>query len=151
MLPRKPPVAQLLKNFPAFSRTRLLITVFTRALNWSLSWARTIHCISKEFVQVRHLVTVYFFCGEELLTPRPATKLEDHPLRAVRSMFAATVQIWRPSPPSATRRRPAPWWSGTHLTWLPICTSNVILTSRLQTSTDRPQRKNGLVPLWPQI
>jgi hypothetical protein len=38
----KPPVVQLLKNFPAFYGTRRFITVFTRALHWSLSWARSI-------------------------------------------------------------------------------------------------------------
>jgi hypothetical protein len=36
-LVEKPPVAQLLKNFTAFYGTRMFITVFTRALNWSLS------------------------------------------------------------------------------------------------------------------
>jgi hypothetical protein len=33
----KPPVAQLFKNFPAFYVTQSFITVFTRALYWSLS------------------------------------------------------------------------------------------------------------------
>jgi hypothetical protein len=33
----KPPVAQPLKNFPIFYGSRKLITVFTRALHWSLS------------------------------------------------------------------------------------------------------------------
>jgi hypothetical protein len=31
------PVVQLLKNFPAFYGMRRFITVFTRALHWSLS------------------------------------------------------------------------------------------------------------------
>jgi hypothetical protein len=38
----KPPVVQLLKKFPAFYGTRRFITVFTRNLYWSLSWARSI-------------------------------------------------------------------------------------------------------------
>jgi hypothetical protein len=46
------------------------------------------------------------FYGEELLAPRPTPKLEDHRLSAVRDclfiIFAATLHIWRPSPPSAT-------------------------------------------------
>jgi hypothetical protein len=42
----KLPVAQPLKNFPTFYGTRRFITVFTRALHWSLSWARSIHSIS---------------------------------------------------------------------------------------------------------
>jgi hypothetical protein len=37
----KLPIVQLLKNFPAFYGTRRFITVFTRALHWSLSSART--------------------------------------------------------------------------------------------------------------
>jgi hypothetical protein len=33
----KLPIVQLLKNFPAFYGTRRFITVFIRALHWSLS------------------------------------------------------------------------------------------------------------------
>jgi hypothetical protein len=51
----------------------------------------------------------------------PNSKLEDHPLSDVRnclfSIFAATLHIWRPSPPSTTWGRTMPWWQGTHLTW----------------------------------
>jgi hypothetical protein len=35
-------IVQLLKNFPTFYGTRRFITVFTRALHWSLYWARSI-------------------------------------------------------------------------------------------------------------
>jgi hypothetical protein len=38
----KPPIVQLLKNFPAFYGTQRFIAVFTRALHWFLSWARSI-------------------------------------------------------------------------------------------------------------
>jgi hypothetical protein len=41
----KLPLAQLLKNFPTFYGTWRFITVFTRALHWSLSWARSIQSI----------------------------------------------------------------------------------------------------------
>jgi hypothetical protein len=41
----KLPILQLLKNFPAFYETRKFITVFTRALQRSLSWARPIQSI----------------------------------------------------------------------------------------------------------
>jgi hypothetical protein len=40
----KPPVAQLLKNFPTFYGTRRFIPMFTRALH-CLSWARSIQSI----------------------------------------------------------------------------------------------------------
>jgi hypothetical protein len=42
---QKLPIVQLLKNFPTFYRTRRFITVFTRALHWSLSRARSIQSI----------------------------------------------------------------------------------------------------------
>jgi hypothetical protein len=35
--PERPPVAQLIKNFPAFYGTRRFITVFIRAIHQSLS------------------------------------------------------------------------------------------------------------------
>jgi hypothetical protein len=38
----KLPIVLLLKNFPEFYGTRRFITAFTRALHWSLSWARSI-------------------------------------------------------------------------------------------------------------
>jgi hypothetical protein len=41
----KLPIVQPLKNFLAFHGTRRFITAFTRALHWSLSWARSIHFI----------------------------------------------------------------------------------------------------------
>jgi hypothetical protein len=48
-------------------------------------------------------------------------ELEDHLLLAVRdclfNIFAAALQNWRASPPSATWGRAIPWWQGTHLTW----------------------------------
>jgi hypothetical protein len=36
-IPEKLPVAQPLKNFPTFYAIQRFITVFTRALHWSLS------------------------------------------------------------------------------------------------------------------
>jgi hypothetical protein len=123
----KEPVVQLLKNFPAFYGTRGFFPVFTRALHWSLSWARSIQSgrLSKESIKFRrplwHFVTRLFFYGEELLAPRPSTKLEDHLLSAVFdclfNIFAATLHIWRPSPLSATWGRAMPRWQVTHLTW----------------------------------
>jgi hypothetical protein len=50
----KLPIVQLLKNFPAFYGTRRFITVFTRALHRSLSWARWIQSIPS------HLSKIHF-------------------------------------------------------------------------------------------
>jgi hypothetical protein len=48
--------------------------------------------------------------------PTPTPDLEDHNLSAVRdhlsNILVATLQIWRPSPPPATRGRAMPWWQG---------------------------------------
>jgi hypothetical protein len=51
-------------------------------------------------VTVRNMLDFY---GGELLALRSTPKMEDHPLSAVRdclfNIFAATLRIWRPSPP----------------------------------------------------
>jgi hypothetical protein len=44
-LPKKLTIVQLLNKLPAFYGTRRFITVFTRALHWSLSWASPYHPI----------------------------------------------------------------------------------------------------------
>jgi hypothetical protein len=52
----KPPILQLLKNFPAFYGTRRFITVFTRALHWSRSWARSIQSIPSHPIPLRSIL-----------------------------------------------------------------------------------------------
>jgi hypothetical protein len=49
-------LVQLLKNFPAFYRTRKFITVFTRALHWSLSWARSTQSIPSHPSSLRSIL-----------------------------------------------------------------------------------------------
>jgi hypothetical protein len=51
-------IVQPLKNFPAFYKTRWFITVFTRALHWSLIWARSIQSI-KSYLSKIHLNIVH--------------------------------------------------------------------------------------------
>jgi hypothetical protein len=51
----KPPIVQPLKNFPAFYGTQRFITVFTRALHWSLFWARSIQSIPSHPVSLRSI------------------------------------------------------------------------------------------------
>jgi hypothetical protein len=51
-----PPIVELLKNFPAFYGTRRFITVFTRALHWSLSWARSIQSIPPHPTSLRSIL-----------------------------------------------------------------------------------------------
>jgi hypothetical protein len=51
----KPSVVQLLKNFPAFYGTRKFVTVFTRALHWSLSWTRSIQSTPSNLISQRSI------------------------------------------------------------------------------------------------
>jgi hypothetical protein len=50
---QKQPVVHLLKNLPKFYRTRNFITIFIRALHWSLSWARSIQSITRHPISLR--------------------------------------------------------------------------------------------------
>jgi hypothetical protein len=56
VLLEKPPVAQLFRNFPTFYGTTRFITVFTRALHWSLSWARSIPPIPSHRISPRSML-----------------------------------------------------------------------------------------------
>jgi hypothetical protein len=49
---------QPLKNFPAFYGTQKFITAFTRALYWSLSWARSIQSIPSHPISLRSFLTL---------------------------------------------------------------------------------------------
>jgi hypothetical protein len=49
-------IVQLLKNFPAFYGIRRFITVLTRALHWSLSWARSIQSIPSFPINLRSIL-----------------------------------------------------------------------------------------------
>jgi hypothetical protein len=121
---------QVLKNFQAFYGTQRYITVFTRALYWSLSWARSIQSVPshpaplRSIFQVRDFLWSYatslFFMVRSCVPHPQPPKLEHHPLSAVRdsfNIFVATLHIWRPSPPSVTWGRALPWWQETHVTW----------------------------------
>jgi hypothetical protein len=47
-----------LKNFPTFYGIRGFITVFTRALYWSLSWARSIQSITVHPISLRYILII---------------------------------------------------------------------------------------------
>jgi hypothetical protein len=64
----------------------------------------TLPCSQKVPQAISNILQQAGFYGEELLDPRPTTKLEDHSLSAVRNylsnIFAATLHTWRPFAPS---------------------------------------------------
>jgi hypothetical protein len=55
VLPEKPPVARLIKNFTTFYGNRRFITMFTRVRCWSLSWARWIQSITPHPISLRSI------------------------------------------------------------------------------------------------
>jgi hypothetical protein len=61
---------------------------------------------SPPLVRPGPMLLVILFLVREAVSPAPNTKLEDRPLSAVShclfNIFAATLHIWRPSPPSTT-------------------------------------------------
>jgi hypothetical protein len=63
-----------------------------------------------------------YFLREELLGLRPTPKLEAHLLSAVcdslLNVLAATLHIWRLSPPYAAWGHAMPLWQENHLTWI---------------------------------
>jgi hypothetical protein len=59
VLLEKLPIVQLLKNFPAFYGTRRFITMFTRALHWSLSWATSIQSIPSHPISLRSISILF--------------------------------------------------------------------------------------------
>jgi len=79
--------SQLVTKFYAFYGTRKFITTFTSARSLSYS--------SEAFVNGSFHDTYLY--NEDMLTPRPTPKLEEHPLSPVRhclfSIFAATLHI----------------------------------------------------------
>jgi hypothetical protein len=86
--------------------------------------------------------------GEELLSPRPNPKLEEHLLSSVCdclfNKFAAALHIWRPSPPSETRGRAMPWWQGQvwrHYGKYSWTLSLTWVKNRYDVSVCKPQRK----------
>jgi hypothetical protein len=54
----KPPILRSLKKFPAFYETQKFITVFTRALHWSLFWARSIQSTPSHRICLRSILIV---------------------------------------------------------------------------------------------
>jgi hypothetical protein len=50
---------QLLKNLPAFYGTLRFVTMFTRSLHWSLSWARSGQTILSHHISLRSILVFY--------------------------------------------------------------------------------------------
>jgi hypothetical protein len=62
----KPPVVQLLKNFPAFYGTRRFITVFARALHWYLNSVISIQFIPLHPASIRYILILFTYLRLDL-------------------------------------------------------------------------------------
>jgi hypothetical protein len=127
----KPPVTQLLKNFPPFYKTRRFITVFTRALHWSLSWTRSIQSIPHHPIYLRTILYQIpcTFCLAYVVYPRNPSQVQDPLWHFITTLFLrwgvvsptpnpeATLHTGGCVPQRATWVRFMPWWQGTQLTW----------------------------------
>jgi hypothetical protein len=86
----KLPVAQLLKDFPSFNRTRMFITVFTRVHYWSLPWMRSVHTAPS------HLSQIHFICFATVVSePTQHERLAFH-VPNLMSIFPVSVQVRSP-------------------------------------------------------
>jgi hypothetical protein len=56
--------------------------------------------------------------GRQVVSHEPNPQTREHPLLAVRdcsfNIFAATIYVWEPCPPSIVWARVTPWWQGDH-------------------------------------
>jgi hypothetical protein len=136
-----PPLSHLTSCTPTKSNSYLAYSLTTVVRNPDLYRLLTLHvpniiflfhCWGRTEGSVRfrgffqYFVTWLIFYGEELLAPCPTSKLEDHPLSAVRdclfNIFAATLHICRPflhpqpeDAPCRGDRDPLITVTGTHL------------------------------------
>jgi hypothetical protein len=86
----KPPAVQLLKSFPAFYGTRRFITMSTRALNWSLSWARSIQSIIRHTYKNSALVLELYF---NMDVSRAATRTTQQQRGSLRIYIHTSIKL----------------------------------------------------------
>jgi hypothetical protein len=101
-----PPIVQLLKNFPAFYETRWFITVFTRALHWSLSWARSIQSIPSHPFSLR---SILILCTHLRLNLPSGLFPSGFLTKILYSFLFSTIRVTCPSHP--------PWLDHSNYIW----------------------------------
>jgi hypothetical protein len=103
----EPPVAHLLKDFPTLYGTRRFITVFTRALNWCLSWARSIQSIPPRHICLRSILILFSYI------------LGGLPSGLFPSGFPPESYMHSSSPPCVLHALPShpPWLDHSNYTW----------------------------------
>jgi hypothetical protein len=105
----KPPVVQLLKNFPIFYGTRRFITVFTRALRWSLSSPRSVQPIPPHPISLRSILTLSRIWGCAWLIDGVWSGWSDLLHTYTTCYYTSQTTIWHyvfssPSPSTAASR-----------------------------------------------
>jgi hypothetical protein len=131
------------QELPAFYGTRRFITVFTRALHWSLSWARSIQFIPSHPISLRYiliLITTYvlFFLVVSFLLAFP-------PISNMQSSSPSSCYIPFPSHP--------PWLLDSNYTWRRVQVMKLLIMQFSPTSCHfislrskySPQTPSGLI------
>jgi hypothetical protein len=119
----KSPIVQLLKNFPAFYRTRMFITASTRALHWSLSWARSIS-IPSHHISLRSILIL--FTHYVLVFPVISFLLAFPPISYMHSSSPHSCYMPCPSQP--------PWLDLSNYTWRRVQVMKLLIMQFFPTS-----------------
>jgi hypothetical protein len=103
------------ENLKSYIGITLAVTSNRRTLRRNTKWEMKLVFFMVTAVKTSNFTKLVSY-GKRLLAPRPNPKLEDRSLLFVRgclfNIFAATLNCWRLSLPSATRGRAALWWQG---------------------------------------
>jgi hypothetical protein len=91
-------IVQPLKNFPAFYATQRFITAFTRALHWSLFWARWIQSIPSHPISLRSILMLSTHLRLRLPSGRfpygyPTNILYAFAFSPIRATFSARLKL----------------------------------------------------------
>jgi hypothetical protein len=142
-------VTHLIKKFPAFYWTRRVITVFTRASHWSLSWAKWIQSIPSDPISLNSSLTLYSylrlrhpnglypfrFSNQNIVCishrhhpcymPRPSNPRFDHPSNIWWSVQVTKLLIMQSSTASRHFLPPKPKYSTRHSVMISFATTNL--------------------------
>jgi hypothetical protein len=121
-----------------YGTRRFIITVFTKARHWTLSWASWIQPCQRISPGPRHFETFrnkLLFYGEDILAPRPNLQAGGPPLVGFSRLLIQHIRSYPPYleafPPSTVSGHTLPWWRGTHLTWISLASWAIISLSRM--------------------
>jgi hypothetical protein len=121
----KLPIVQLLKHFPEMYGTQRFTTVFTRALHWCLSWARSIQFTSPHPVSLRSILIL----STHLIFGLPCDLFPSgFPINILDAFLSSPHSCYMPCP-----SRP-PWLDHFNYTWRRVQVMKLLIMQYLPTS-----------------